>query len=142
MKSKNYFKEMLKGVDLKSTKHRITILEILKENKLPLSAEDIYIKLKQNDISISLSTVYRVLETLHKKDIVAKVNIPDDSKAAYELYNNEHHHHLLCVKCRKILAVEGCPLEEYEKFLENRFGFTVKGHNLEVYGYCNSCTGY
>jgi Fur family ferric uptake transcriptional regulator len=142
MDSENSFNEILKGGNLKSTKHRIAVLEILKANKLPLSAEDIYIRLKQNNTSISLSTVYRVLETLHEKDIVSKVSIPDSSRAVYELHGNEHRHHLLCVKCKKLLAIDGCPLEEYEKLLEDRFGFTVKGHNLEVYGYCKSCTGY
>lgn len=133
--------ELLRSSNLKSTKHRIAILEILKGSKLPLSAEDIYIMLRKDNVSISLSTVYRVLEVLHEKEIVARVSIPDDSRAAYELCINEHHHHLMCIKCRKILPLEGCPLEEYEKLLEDRFGFTVKGHNLEVYGYCDSCSG-
>lgn len=142
MRNENWYTEMLRDGKLKSTKHRIAILEILKEGKFPLSAEDIYIRLKQNNISISLSTVYRVLEALHEKDIVTKVNIPDNNKAVYELHSNDHRHHLLCMKCRKLLAIDGCPLEEYEKLIEDRFGFTVKGHNLEVYGYCNNCAGY
>lgn len=140
MEAESCLYEILKSGNLKSTKHRIAILEILKENRLPISAEDIFIKLKENGILISLSTVYRVLETLHEKGIAVKTSIPDENKAVYELYNNQHRHHLLCIKCRKLLTVEGCPLEEYEKILENRFGFTVKGHNLEVYGYCNDCS--
>jgi len=133
--------DLLRNGNLKSTRHRIAILKILKESKLPLSAEDIFIRLRKDNVVISLSTVYRVLEILHDKEIVTRVSIPDDSRAVYELCGNEHHHHLLCIKCRKILPVEGCPLEEYEKLLEDRFGFTVKGHSLEVYGYCESCAG-
>lgn len=139
MESESCLSEILKRGNLKSTKHRITILKVISNQNIPLSAEDLYIILKENGISISLSTVYRVLETLNEKGIVVRTNIPDENKAVYELYDNEHKHHLLCVKCRKILPVDGCPLEEYEKILENRFGFAVKGHKLEVYGYCNSC---
>ncbi len=139
MELESCLSEILKRENLKSTRHRITILEILKDKQLPLSAEDLYFMLKENGVSISLSTVYRVLETLNEKGIVVRTSIPDENKAVYEFYNNEHKHHLLCVKCRKILPVDGCPLDEYEKQLESRFGFAVAGHKLEVYGYCKSC---
>jgi Fur family ferric uptake transcriptional regulator len=139
MPSEEHYKDLLKGGKLKSTKHRKAIVELLEKNDLPLTAEELYIILKENGVSISLSTVYRVLETLVEKDLASKCNLPDENKAAYELCHNQHRHHLLCVKCRKVLPVDGCPLEDYEKLLEKRFGFTIKGHKLEMYGYCKSC---
>lgn len=135
----NQYGEILKKGNLKATKQRYAILRALENNEFPVSAEELYIGLKEKEIAISLSTVYRILETLHEKGIVARSNLPDDNKAVYELFRDEHRHHLLCVDCRKILPIEGCPLEEYEKLIEDRFGFTVKGHKLEVYGYCNDC---
>lgn len=136
---KNQFEDILKNGNLKVTRHRHAILETLERNAQPLSAEDLYMKLKEKDISISLSTVYRGLETLHAKSIVIKNNLPDYNKAVYEINHNEHRHHLVCVKCRKMVPVNGCPLEEYIELIESKFGFTVEGHNLELYGYCKSC---
>lgn len=139
MEFKEHYEDILKNGNLKPTKHRYAILEALECDEMPLTAEDLYLKLKEKGVSISLSTVYRGLETLHEKGIVIKSNMSDYNKAVYEFNHNEHQHHLICVKCRKMLQVKGCPLDEYEKLIESEFGFRVKGHNLEVYGYCNSC---
>lgn len=133
------YKELLKSGNLKSTKHRNDILEALEKNALPLTAEDLYINLKEKGVSISLSTVYRGLETLVEKGLAIRSNLADENKAVYELSHNEHRHHLLCIKCRKVLPLDGCPLEDYEKLLEDRFGFMVKGHKLEIFGYCERC---
>lgn len=133
------YKEILKKENLKNTKHRNSILEVIEDNNQPISAEAIFLKLKEISISISLSTVYRVLEVLLGKGLIIKTSVNDDNKALFEINNMEHKHHLLCVKCRKMLSVEGCPLEDYEKALEEKLGFIIKGHNLEMYGLCESC---
>ena len=72
-------------------------------------------------------------------NVTIDLNLPDYNKSLYEYNHNEHRHHMICIKCHKMQPVTGCPLEEYEKLIESKFDFTVKGHNLEVYGYCNGC---
>lgn len=139
MSCKDPYKELLRTGNLKSTKHRNALLEALESSGFPLTAEDLFLKLKEKNVSISLSTVYRILETLVDKGFVSRSQLADENKALYELSHKDHHHHLRCVKCRQILPVDGCPLKEYEQLLEDRFGFTVKGHNLEVFGYCEKC---
>lgn len=139
MSCKDSYKDLLKTGNLKSTKHRTALLETLESSSLPLTAEDLFIRLREKNVSISLSTVYRILETLVDKGFVIRSQLANENKALYEVSRNEHHHHLHCVKCRRIFPVEGCPLKEYEQLLEEQFGFTVKGHNLEVFGYCEKC---
>ncbi len=139
MNGEEHYKDLLKRGNLKNTRHRKAVLEVLEKNDPPLTAEELFLKLKEKDISISLSTVYRVLETLVDKGLATRSNLADDSRAVYEVSHDEHRHHLLCTKCRKVLPVDGCPLEDYEKLLEDRFGFTVMGHKLEVFGYCEEC---
>lgn len=133
------YKELLKKEKLKSTKHRNSILDVIVKAEQPVTVETIYLKLKEQGIAISLSTVYRVLEALLGRGLVVKTSINDDSKALFEINTMEHKHHLLCVKCRKMLPVEGCPLEDYVKALEEKLGFSIKGHKLEMFGYCQSC---
>ncbi|WP_422145473.1 transcriptional repressor, partial [Clostridium sp.] len=50
---------MLKKKGLKVTKHRNSLLEVLEIENQPLTAEDIFLKLKEKGISINLSSVYR-----------------------------------------------------------------------------------
>jgi Fur family transcriptional regulator, ferric uptake regulator len=135
---KNYEK-ILRNENLRNTKHRNSILEVIDGSKQPITAETIYFVLKEQGVSISLSTVYRVLDALLDKTLIVKTSVTDDNKALYEINGMEHKHHLLCVKCRKMLSVDGCPLEEYEKALEKKLGFSIKGHKLEMFGLCENC---
>lgn len=139
MNNEKDYKDLLKKENLRNTRHRNSVLEVIEENGQPVTAETIFLKLKEQGVSISLSTVYRVLDALVGKGLVVKTNVTDENKALYELNNMEHKHHLLCVKCRKMLSIDGCPLEEYEKALEKKLGFSIKGHKLEMYGLCESC---
>ncbi|MCX7772411.1 MAG: transcriptional repressor [Clostridia bacterium] len=139
MPCEGHYKDLLKGGNLKNTRQRASILKALENAGQPITAEDIYLLLKDDKVSISLSTVYRVLDTLVEKGLALKNTMTDNPKAFYELKNHEHRHHLLCVGCHKMLPVDGCPLKDYEKLLEEKFGFSVKGHKLEVFGYCEGC---
>lgn len=138
METKKY-RELLKKENLRNTKHRNSILEVIEENRQPMTADTIYVKLREQGVSISLSTVYRVLDTLIGKGLLVKTSVTDDNKGLYEINTMEHKHHLLCTKCRKMLSVDGCPLEEYEKMLEEKLGFSIKGHKLEMFGLCDKC---
>ena len=62
--------ERLKNSGLKTTKSRKAILDILIRSDQPMAAEQIFLVLKQEQIAINLSTVYRTLESLENKDLV------------------------------------------------------------------------
>lgn len=133
------YKEALMNDGLKNTKHRNSILNIIEKSAMPLSVEQIYLELISQKISINLSSVYRILNTLVKKRLIIKTSMIGDNKALFELNKFEHKHHLMCVKCKSIIMVDDCPFEEYEKKLKEKMGFNILGHNLEIYGVCNHC---
>jgi Fur family transcriptional regulator, ferric uptake regulator len=133
------YEQVLALQGIKHTKQRKAIIEILVSSLSPVSADYIYLKLKEIDASISLSTVYRNLELLNSKNLVIKSTLMNDDKASFELNHMEHKHHLICVKCSKIVAIDDCPLEELEKKLHSKTDFDITGHKLEVYGYCPNC---
>jgi Fur family ferric uptake transcriptional regulator len=141
LEDKNRYRRMLKKENLRNTSHRQSILEALEASEEPVSAETLYLTLREKGISISISTVYRALDVLVEKDIVAKTDFTDNNKSLFEIKREEHRHHLVCVKCRKIIPVKECPFYEYAGELEERFGFSITGHKLEMYGYCQKCGG-
>ncbi len=139
MKNNTIYENILKDCGLKSTKHRTTILEFLEIANQPVTAEQIYHELKEKNISINLSTVYRTLETLSDKELVLRHSVTNESKALFEYNNRVHKHYLVCIGCKKILSIENCPLCEYEKLLERQTDFIITGHKLDMYGYCPEC---
>jgi Fur family ferric uptake transcriptional regulator len=135
----NKFKEVLTREGVKNTKNRNAILEILENAHAPLTAEEIFLLLKEKNASTCLSTVYRTFEMLVSKGLVIKSNIIDDGRARYELNHMEHKHHIICVGCHKMISIDECPFEEFEKQIKKKIDFDVTGHKFEIYGYCQDC---
>lgn len=130
-------KELLKAKNLRVTKQRKQILQILEIENNPISAEEIYNKLK--DLSnMDLSTIYRNLNILEDKNILLKTtNI--DGISYYQLNNDQHKHFLTCNICHKKFLIENCPIHELEDSIEKETGFMITGHNFEFTGICPAC---
>ncbi len=130
---------LFKEFGIRATKQRLLVLDLLMEEQMPISVEQIFLKVKAQDESINLSTVYRILSTFTEKGIALKSLLGESSVAYYELNRMVHKHHLICLSCHKIMNINHCPLENYEKELQRTTAFEVVSHKLEIYGYCPEC---
>jgi len=133
------FKAILKEKGLKVTKHRCSILEIMSTANAPLTVDDIYLNLKKENISINLSSVYKILDILVSSLLISKCSFDDNAKTLYEINDFKHKHHLICNSCRRIFPIINCPLSAYEKQLQTSMDFEITNHKLEIYGYCKDC---
>lgn len=125
---------------LKNTKQRNLVLDEIKASEQPLTVEQIFLSIQMNHADISLSTVYRTIETLCEKGIITKSMRPSDHKVMVEMCTSEHRHHLICLECKEITSIDHCPVHQFEKSIEDQTNFQVTGHYLEMYGYCSKCT--
>ena len=127
-------KEIFKANGVKVTKARLLIYDLLKESDRSVTADYIYSKCKE----INLSTVYRTLEVFLEKDLVDKFEL-GDGKSSYKLKNRNIHKHILeCDLCHKEIEVP-CPMQQIEELLRNQTEFKVKEHNLTLNGICEEC---
>jgi Fur family transcriptional regulator, ferric uptake regulator len=120
---------------LRLTKQRKLLLQNLTD--IPLSAEEIFRKLKLNHAAIDQATVYRSLDCLVKLGLVGKIQF-GDNVSKFELLDSHHHHHLVCEKCG---VVEDIPLND-EKMFKNigkKTKFKIIRHSLEFFGICYEC---
>jgi Fur family ferric uptake transcriptional regulator len=124
---------------LKNTKSRSAILDVLKRSVQPISAEQVFLELKEKNITTNISTVYRTLDALADKNLATKLNITGDNRTLYELNRMMHRHYLVCLGCKKIMAIDSCPLEDYEESLAKETHYLISGHRLDIYGYCPEC---
>jgi len=122
----------------RNTKSRAAVVEILENAETPLSAEDIFMKMKESGRSASLSTVYRILELMENNRLVEKTTI-NNGKALFSLARSGHNHHLICTSCHKMVALGDCPVKELERNISRETQFDITGHKLEVYGICPEC---
>ncbi|MFW5971909.1 MAG: Fur family transcriptional regulator [Bacillota bacterium] len=131
--------EKLKDEGIRMTRQRKAIVNLLIDNKRPMTASDIYTILSRDDKNLRLSTIYRNLNMFVKKKVVRKIDLNIDKKENYfEFIQGEHHHHLVCVKCNEIIPFD-CPLQEYEKEISERTNYHILDHKIKMYGICPQC---
>ncbi|MFO0754130.1 MAG: Fur family transcriptional regulator [Thermodesulfovibrionales bacterium] len=127
--------EKFKETGLKLTPQRLAILDYLEGNCEHPSAEDVYRAVSKKFPTMSFATVYNTLEALRQRGSVLELTI-DPGKKRFDP-NTRPHHHLICLKCRRIVDIQ----EEYDVSLsaERKNDFDIIGNHIEFYGVCPKC---
>jgi Fur family transcriptional regulator, ferric uptake regulator len=121
---------------------RNAIIDLLADQPCALSALEIEDHLRRSDRSASRASIYRVLELLQDRDLVVRLDVGDAS-ARYELIDpgGEHHHHLLCESCGRLVPFDDADLERSIDRVSRRMGFRTHGHEVVLRGDCVTCQG-
>lgn len=118
---------ILKRNNLKVTKQRIDVLEAIVKLEDDATITNII-----NNCNIDKSTIYRILNTFVKHNIVIK-DVNYDNNDYYMLKSN-HKHYIKCVKCNKIKKLDSCPFDNI-KFSD----YEIINHSLKIEGICKEC---
>jgi Fur family transcriptional regulator, ferric uptake regulator len=131
--------ETLKAYGLKTTAPRSKILQLLRcsENR-HMSAEDVFNILRTQSDDVALATVYRVLNQFEDAGLVIRHNF-DSGLSVYELDSGEHHDHLVCVKCAKVIEFVDQKIERQQALVAKQNHFKIQHHSLIIYGLCPGC---
>ena len=86
------------------------------------------------------ATVYRVIPLLVDAGLLQQAPTPADQGHRYErAFEREHHDHLVCMSCQKIVEFHFEAFEALQRDVAERFGFTLTGHMHELFGTCGNC---
>ena len=130
----------LRNAGLKVTLPRVKILQILENQATDrhLTAEQVYKILLSEDEEIGLATVYRVLTQFEAAGLVTRHHF-EGGNSVFELTDNDHHDHILCIKCGKVDEFTDDIIEAQQKKIAERLGYELTAHGLYLYGYCPNC---
>lgn len=129
----------LKTMGLKATFPRLKILDIFrKADQRHLSAEDVYRTLIGENVEIGLATVYRVLTQFEQAGILARSQF-DSGKAVFELNDGDHHDHLICTNCGKVMEFTDTEIEKRQHKIAKDNNFVLESHAMVLYGICEGC---
>lgn len=133
----------LKKAGLKVTHPRLLILDILKEpENQHISAEEVYKILVERGEEIGIATAYRVLNQFDDAGIVERHHF-EGGKSVFELSNNQHHDHLVCLKCGKVIEFEDNVIERRQEEVAKKHNMVLTNHSLYLYGECKGgCDEY
>ncbi len=128
----------IRDAGLKVTVPRMKILEMLEKcGDKHVSAEDVYKILIRQGEEISLATIYRVLTQFEAAGLVKRHNF-EGGFAVYELDRGEHHDHIMCVVCGKVVEFTDNVIERRQHEIAKQHGFEIEDHSLVIYGRCDN----
>ena len=119
---------------------RRAVIEVLAAEPCALSALDIDERLRASDRRVGRASVYRALEQLSELDLVHRLDLGAET-ARYERTQpgGEHHHHMVCDRCGKVLPFEDAGLERAVTKVTGGAGFEVRDHEIVLHGACDAC---
>jgi Fur family ferric uptake transcriptional regulator len=123
----------------KLTPQRRAVLKTIMESRNHLTPEAIYRRVKEEYPGIGLTTVYRTLNILSDLRLICEVHTAGSCRSYLVRRPLEHHHHLICSKCNKVVDFTDCDLTDIERKLSEGTGFKIKDHLLEFVGVCPDC---
>lgn len=95
--------------------------------------------MKDENSSIGLATIYRTLNLFCESGLAEQRQF-GDGQARYELvYNVNHHDHLICQECKRIIEFRNEEIEVLQKKVAEKNDFKIFSHKLELYGLCSDC---
>ncbi len=134
------FKKLLRENTLKFTKQREMVLKALYDNEGHFTPEDLYslIRSQHPDLTISIPTIYRTLALLEESGIVDSLSFGAKGKK-YEFGLKEHHDHLICTQCGKLIEFQDDIIEKRQEEIAKKFNFKMTDHTMNIRGICESC---
>ncbi|WP_321313747.1 transcriptional repressor [Halarcobacter sp.] len=134
------FKEHISKLGYKNTIQKDYILKIIYYSNEHLSAEEIAQKIhKEFNLDIGIATVYRTLNFFEEMDLIKSLDIGDGVRRFEFKIEHEHHDHMVCIKCGKIIEFSDEMIELNQIKIAEKNGFVLKDHIMTIYGICHEC---
>ncbi len=134
------YQALLESAGIEPTKNRVRVLEVIGNNRYPLSAADIC-RTVERSRSINRVTVYRILDLLVNHKLVERLSTGGRA-AHFGLAPNEHHQphpHFFCTSCGRMVCLNPGSLDISTESLKKTFAGEIQRIEVRVDGLCQGC---
>lgn len=138
-KEQEIFLEHIQKAGLRRTAQRDLIMEIFLRTEEHLTSEDLYWLVQKEDPSVGHTTVYRTLKLLTEAGLAREVRFGDNKTYYEHHYNHEHHDHMICTECGRVIEFFSPEIEDLQDEMAEKFGFRPTHHSLRLWGVCFEC---
>jgi Fur family ferric uptake transcriptional regulator len=116
---------------------RRQVIELLAGERCAVTALEIDRRLP----SVGRASVYRTLEQLEQLGLVHRVDVGGEGVAFERNDPGGHHHHMVCVRCGRLVPFEDPDLERAIHRVGEGAEFEVVSHDVLLRGVCPRCQG-
>jgi Fur family ferric uptake transcriptional regulator len=114
---------------------RQKVIELLGGESCAITALEIDRRLP----SVGRASVYRTLEQLEKLELVHRVDVGGEVVAFERNDPGGHHHHMVCVRCGRLVPFADPSLERAIEGVGERAEFEITAHDVLLRGVCPRC---
>jgi len=139
-KAREIFRNFLEGRGLKFTTERERVLREISSLRRHFDIEGLYLSMKNKGGKVSRASVYRTVPLLVECGLIEEIKTIDRHTYYEYTFGREHHDHLICIKCGKIIEFYSEKLERLQEEICRRENFSGTRHVLEIQGYCRKCS--
>lgn len=133
------FKRNLERRSLKYTSERREILRAVLTTHEHFDADWLFMEMRKVGAKASKATIYRSLVLLCEVGILREVFHGPHGAYFEHVYGHQHHEHMICLKCNKVIEFMSKKLEQLQEDACRALGFHPLRHHLQVFGYCSEC---
>jgi Fur family ferric uptake transcriptional regulator len=124
---------------LRWTNQRRLIAETALGTHSHFTAEELLDLCRARDQGVSRATVYRTLSMLEDAGFVEGFDTGDGGRKFEHVLGHEHHDHMVCTGCGKIIEFHDEELEQRQQLAACQQGFKITSHSLQLFGLCGAC---
>lgn len=122
---------------LRPTRQRAAVAGILGRTPDFRTAQQLHEALRDEGLSIGLTTVYRTLQAMAEGGQVDVVRSADGESMYRRCMDDAHHHHLVCRRCGRTEEIDGPEVERWAAAQARAHGYSDVTHVIELFGVCN-----
>jgi len=132
-------KERMQQNHYKSTPQRDEIAEWIFRTHEHFTVEALVSNFREHGKKVSQATAYRVIQMMLELKLIEEHDFGKDYKFYEHTPGHEHHDHIVCIDCGKIIEFSDQGLESLKEKITLKNGFRMKEHHLTIYAECTTC---
>lgn len=121
---------------LNRSEAREKILETIVRHARHFTVSDLLTHLSREYPEVGRATLYRTIPVLVESQIIQEGPLDADRQPLYELSDDHHHDHIVCLRCRHIFEFHDESIEARQKQIARQLGFQAAHHRHVVYAEC------
>lgn len=136
-------KQMFHAHGYRYTQQRQKVADFLWQHRdQHITTNEAYALLQESEPGIGKATIHRMYHLLMELGFARRLEV-GDGLFRYEICSQNSgthtHHHLICSECGYVQDMREDMLDEMERQVEEKYGFTVEDHRVQFLGRCKSC---
>lgn len=135
-KAEEIFRDFLKRGKNRITPERFEVLDAALDHDGHFGADDLFIKMKNDNSRVSRATVYNTLELLAQCELISKRNFGENITRYESNYKRQTHDHLICIDCGKIVEFSEPKIKKLPASICEELGFDLDSYSFNIFARC------